>query len=123
MTTLREALQAIKDELPNKDKWLLDNYGSAGVCEFPVRDHGICGNVDIYFYNANEDDELALRELNNLLIEYMRESTGATVTPGSLCQLYPVGGKDEYVEESDDGTLWDNPKRLALLDWLLENCK
>lgn len=33
---------------------------------------------------------------------------------------FPVGGAVEYRNERIAGTLWDNPRRLQLLDWLIE---
>lgn len=33
---------------------------------------------------------------------------------------FPVGGDCEYYQEVEDGTLWQNPARLELLDWLID---
>ena len=33
---------------------------------------------------------------------------------------YPVGGYDEYIDEIKAGTIWQNPRRLELLDYLIE---
>lgn len=36
---------------------------------------------------------------------------------------YPVDGYDEYDAGKTAGELWDNPRRWALLDWLIERTK
>ena len=36
---------------------------------------------------------------------------------------YPVGGVEEYTSARHDGTLWDNPKRPKLLDYLIEQAE
>lgn len=41
--------------------------------------------------------------------------------PESIGDKYcPVGGEAEYIKESICGTIWQNPRRLALLDYLIE---
>lgn len=39
---------------------------------------------------------------------------------GKSDMTYPVGGKSEYGKEFDNGTLWSNPRRIALLNWLID---
>lgn len=36
---------------------------------------------------------------------------------------FPVGGIHEFTDDVDNGTMWTNPKRLELLDWLIEETK
>lgn len=69
---------------------------------------GICANVHAYF-GKHGDESIYLKNI-------MRQWEGkATFT----C-MYPVGGPEEYDRESLSQTLWLNPRRLELLDWLIE---
>lgn len=64
---------------------------------------GICANVDY----------LGTRLPASLLLEW----------PGSIDPLaaYPVEGSlSVYNRDAAEGTLWKNPRRLALLDWLID---
>lgn len=36
---------------------------------------------------------------------------------------FPVGGLAEYQHNSAEKTLWENPRRIELLDWLIEQTK
>lgn len=51
------------------------------------------------------------RELEQLMALWPKYS-------GSWC--YPVGGLEEFDIEEHKGTLWNNPKRIELLDWCIE---
>ena len=84
----------------------------------PVRDYvGICGNVE----------ELTKETMPYELKELMVEWPANAAKLHSLRQNYPVEGTgDGYEADSEAGTLWDNPRRHELLDWLikeLEPCK
>ena len=76
-------------------------------------DVGICGNVE----------ETTPYELKELMVEWPANAAKLH----SLRQNYPVeGSRDGYDAGAEAGTLWENPRRHELLDWLikeLEPCK
>lgn len=74
---------------------------------------GICGNVLSVFKTCDHRYDQA----NELLDELVLRWPGGGESFGSL--IYPIGGHREYHEEKDAGTLWQNPRRLALLNWLI----
>ena len=83
-----------------------------------IRDYvGICGNVE----------ELTKETMPYALKVLMVEWPANAAKLYSLRQNYPVEGtEDEYELSAEAGTLWDNPRRHELLDWLikeLEPCK
>ena len=57
---------------------------------------GICGNIHTH--------------------QYLFDALACAVWGDAL---YPVGGDDEFYKEAAAGTLWDNPRRLQLLDKLI----
>ena len=77
----------------------------------PVRDYvGICGNVE----------ELTGGTMPYELKELMTKWPANAAKPHSLRQNYPVeGSRDEYDASAETRTLWQNPHRHELLDWLL----
>lgn len=42
---------------------------------------------------------------------------------GTQNLTYPVGGENQYFKDKDTSTMWSNPKRIALLNWLIEETK
>lgn len=94
-----EALKKIRDDGP--------------VCDYV----GICGNIE----------ELTKETMPYALKELMVEWPANAAKLYSLRQNYPVEGtEDEYELSAEAGTLWENPRRHELLDWLikeLEPCK
>ena len=76
----------------------------------PRLDEGICGNLQILlgeipFCKATTD----LRDL----MEKWPETSGD--------RIFPVEGKiDMFLVDSYHNKLWDNPRRIALLDWLIK---
>lgn len=81
-----------------------------GICE---PDCGICGNLSFGSYTSERRDvEKAISEWPD-----------AKGNPGDGFS-YPVEGRREgYWASKAAGTLWDNPRRLALLDYLIEYFK
>ena len=73
---------------------------------------GICGNVDTMA--ADEVDEMALlRELNKTIRKWpatAREEDSFPVEGNSL----------QFLKDAANLSLWNNPRRIALLDWLIE---
>lgn len=99
---LHEALLAIKQRLdsPLAD-W--DDWFSALA--------GICPNVAGYVTFTYDSDALADR-VRSRLAELTDSWPERNENP-----IYPVGGWDEYYGPTPK---WKNPRRLALLDWLIE---
>jgi len=69
--------------------------------------YGICTNVR--HHPGNEKDEASL---------YISWLTRKWPNAGEDWQ-YPVGGVEEYAYEANTYTIWQNPRRLALLDWMI----
>ena len=89
LDTITQASLQAKEELLARLKDIRHNRG---------RDphYGICGNI--------YDHEDLFGELTDIAWDGV---------------LYPVGGDDEFYKEAAAGTLWDNPRRLQLLDKLI----
>lgn len=106
MKALHEALCALRDAIPA----LRD--GVSVKCFAPYI--GICNNVAGYLSRVEDNDEylLAIERL------YELSTTWPERDPRTMC--YPVGGEREY---EDKAHLWTNPRRLALLDWMIEETK
>lgn len=83
---------------------------------------GICGNLEILLephYSGSGDGESLYHLLCGLVGACAQSWSGY-----SGDELYPVAARDEYGFESEPlGNLWENPKRLELLDHLLELTK
>lgn len=80
--------------------------------------NGICANVRAWFNDnrvkISDGCFMAYRwELTYNLRVWIKE-TGSTFSVH-----YPVGGDIEYYTESAAGTVWDNPKRWELLNWMI----
>jgi len=84
-------------------------YAEKGYSSTLRTDSGICGNLRIM---TGRWDEYNLCE--KLCDKWPGRSS-------ETC--YPVGGYDEFCEEELNGTMWNNPRRLELLDWLIEETK
>ena len=74
----------------------------------PDQEYGICGNLEVHLQLDNKLDGLfeAWPDCHQL---FEMPDTG-----------FPVGGHKEYREEAKNQTLWQNPKRIALLDWCIQ---
>ena len=82
----------------------------------PIKEYGICGNLEA------------------LLIKEFVEPGGVYFSLEGLFKAwpdchqlfgmpdigFPVGGHRKYREEVNNQTLWQNPKRIALLDWCIQ---
>ena len=78
----------------------------------PVRDYvGICENVE------DLTEETLPYELKELMVGWPANAAKLH----SLRQNYPVeGSRDGYEAGAEAGTLWENPRRHELLDWLIK---
>jgi len=88
--TLLEILKDLRDNPSRRKEWC-----------------GICSNVRQH--PGNEKDEASL---------YISWLTRKWPDAGEDWQ-YPVGGVKEYSLERAKDTIWQNPRRLALLDWMI----
>jgi hypothetical protein len=72
-------------------------------------DIGICNNLNIF-------SDYGTRRLHKAIMSWpLRKSN---------THLWPVEGThNEYCKSSDNYTIWQNPRRLALLDYLIEYYK
>lgn len=77
------------------------------IREHPIRlDQGICGNM-----RTLVGDEVMPR-LRALMSQWPK---------ARKCEGYPVEGSvTEYMNSVRQKTLWENPRRIALLDWLIK---
>lgn len=72
---------------------------------------GICGNVLSIFETCDLKYDQADELLDELILRWPERDESF---------IYPIGGQRQYHEERDAGTLWQNPRRLALLNWMIE---
>lgn len=79
---------------------------------------GICGHVRSWFYRKrgqiSDGCYIAYNWELTCNFRVWIEETGSTFSVH-----YPVGGDIEYYTESAAGTVWDNPKRWELLNWMI----
>ena len=84
------------------------------------KNEGICFNL--YLYTDHNRNIKPTGIINN---EWLKEQFQSwpechVHEDGTKSLGFPVGGAVEYWEEKDKGTLWKNPRRLKLLDYLIE---
>ena len=106
-------------------KWLIKrelHRALVAVKTGPVNQmHGICGNVSQKLHSRRWWREwlapygMCMHELRNL--------AAAWPSRHRTQPLYPVDGLGTYGYELSMATLWDNPRRWQLLDWLIEETK
>ena len=84
--------------------------------------HAICKNINLMLYDLY--DHLSYKDIAQIGSMHISALNRAILSWPEIHTdnsdgLYPVGGRLEFQKEGSDGTLWLNPRRLALLDWLL----
>lgn len=95
------------------------------ICLKHIKEHGpmdraegICGNVLL------AADELGRRMVHDWLMEGLEKMLVSWPENAGDCQMmkvsYPVEGNRDYWVHARSRTLWDNPRRHALLDWLIK---
>ena len=79
---------------------------------------GICGNVmQVAEELKGFDNTRLVRELDKLLVEWPGNAAKSRFAKMS----YPVEGKSSlYFARAKTMTLWRSRRRIALLDWLIE---
>lgn len=78
----------------------------------PIRSGGICRNAAILMKRHNED-----RYFDNehrLLYELVSQCPALT-----NWWPFPVEGAADFYNDQEAGTLWQNPRRIELLNWLI----
>lgn len=75
----------------------------------PRRDQGICGNLRELM--GDTDFCILASDLRDIM-EVWPETTGD--------RFFPVEKRERYIKAAKDRTLWENPRRIALLDWLIK---
>lgn len=82
--------------------------------------HGICGNVNAWVYQERRKGQIG----DHCFMSYSGElmdniSRWLTETGSTFTFHYPVGGAAQYRGEVETCTIWNNPKRWELLDWMI----
>ena len=80
----------------------------------PVRNDGICYNVSRLTRPLVETNYHLLKVLDSLIHKWPKKDSSLA---------YPVGGIKEFFWELKNGTLWNNPRRIELLNWLIMRLK
>ena len=75
--------------------------------------NGICTNIHMFLEQA----EFLERRLPT--IEFKASVKAWPKAVGDE-EDYPVGGADEYIAEKRIATVWQNPRRLELLDFIID---
>jgi len=75
-----------------------------------VTGHGICGNVIMQMGNAYS--KKTTKHIQKLRAAWPLNETGGC--------YYPVGGYYEYMADQSNRTMWQNPRRIQLLQWMIE---
>lgn len=86
---------------------LLDTLRNIRDNGAPLRRDGICVNV-MHLTRANPVPYLGLGL--DVLIEQWPKRVGI---------IYPIGGYTEYNNDRYHNTVWTNPRRIELLNWLI----
>lgn len=89
----------------------------------PEKNYGICANVGWLVFDATapiigSDLRQAHREeADRVMCRLLARWPDAA----GLDANYPVEGlRYEYMVSQRDGTVWQNPRRIALLDWMIK---
>ena len=84
----------------------------------PDRTCGICGNLETLVI-TDEPVGVYFR-LDDELKELFKAWPDCDQLFGMPDIGFPVSGHRKYREEVNNQTLWQNPKRIALLDWCIQ---
>lgn len=105
------------------------NNGALLVKGSKGNNSGIC-NVFHYYFNAYLDNNVFNTSQTILIGDYVTYAFNRIVKSWPKCYLDPVGnrpnktfpvdGSDKYFEERLANTLWINPKRIELLNYLIK---
>jgi len=90
-------------------KAMLHRSDSAFLQDF-ARQQGICANVILEM--GNSYSKKTTKRIHKLMAAWPLNETGG--------YYYPVGGIEQYRVEEKEGILWHNPRRVQLLQWMIE---
>ena len=85
----------------------------------PDRTCGICGNLEALIEEFYEIGGVYVH-LGDKLEELFKAWPDCHQLFGMPDTGFPVSGHRKYREEVNNQTLWQNPKRIALLDWCIQ---
>lgn len=81
--------------------------------------NGICVNVESDYISVD-----AIRHMYKIMSDFVRDyphPEGTKVDKNWFPHVYPVEGNTyTYTGAAIDGTLWTNPRRLQLLDYIID---
>ena len=86
----------------------------------PYQAYGICGNLEALLIKESEELGRVYFRLGDELGELFKAWPDCRRLFGMPDIGFPVGGHIQYRQEVKNGTLWQNPKRIALLDWCIQ---
>ena len=78
--------------------------------------HGICGNLEALLIKEFVEPGGVYLSLEGLFKAW----PDCHRLFGMPDTAFPVSGHRKYREEVNNQTLWQNPKRIALLDWCIQ---
>ena len=82
--------------------------------------YGICGNLEALLIKESDEPGGVYFRLDDELEELFKAWPDCHQLIEMPDTGFPVGGHREYREEAKNHTLWQNPKRIALLDWCIQ---
>lgn len=81
-------------------------------------EEGICANLDTAWkLHHHVGDNYWRVYLKTAMYAWPERFPACTDNPSGV---YPVGGRQEFLSEMSNGTLWENTRRRALVDFLIE---
>ena len=95
------------------------------------KEEGICVNLDNIWYPTRTKCSIKQQRSKStfinedqlykwLFVQFQSWPECHVYEDGAKSLGYPVGGWDELDKEITNGTIWQNPKRLRLLDYLIK---
>ena len=85
-----------------------------------VKNHGICINVWCFADESNLRESPKYQLYRDDITFAMERAIHKWPNKHELHDFHPVGGASEYTEAVKNGTVWQNPRRLELLDFIID---
>lgn len=79
----------------------------------PLKPCGLCWNVQRLSAELNHDRPRDMSDRVFSLAYHWPQTHGSA--------KFPVGGASQFEHESQQGTLWNNPRRHEFLHWLIQH--
>ena len=86
----------------------------------PIKKYGICGNLEALLIKESEELGGVYFRLDDELEELFKAWPDCDQLFGMPDIGFPVSGHRKYREEVNNQSLWQNPKRIALLNWCIQ---